>query len=302
MKENIRKYARLGLVHHMLHPDSIENPGAHVETLIALSERTDIETFDCCLPYDKNHRETLARALPPCGKEIVSSPHLSIIKGMSPSSTVSSEQGLVRVVYADQADAAAGVGASGFVCYSGRETPGADIASSRAAFADFSRWLCGRLAGGGITALLEPFDTDIDKKFVYGATADCAALIDSFRPEVTNFGINLDFAHIPLMHETFSQAVGAVRPHLKRVHLGNCVMRDKSSPWYGDMHPPIGIDGGEIDTPQLARQLALLLEAGYLDTASRGALVLEMRPFPGMTAEETVEDAFRRLDTAWGMV
>ena len=52
----IAHYARLGLVHHMLYPDCAEHPDQHVRTLKALAARPDIETFDCCLPYDAGAR------------------------------------------------------------------------------------------------------------------------------------------------------------------------------------------------------------------------------------------------------
>jgi sugar phosphate isomerase/epimerase len=157
-------------------------------------------------------------------------------------------------------------------------------------------WLCEQLGRHGISGLLEPFDMTIDKCFLYGPSQVCADFVAA-GPE--NLGIELDLAHVPLMGEGFAQAIRNSAPHLRRVHLGNCVLRDTSHPRYGDTHPPIGLPGGEIDTPELAEILTLLLEVGFLSNTERGDFVFEMTPWPGKSVEETVADTFSRLDQAW---
>jgi len=86
--------------------------------------------------------------------------------------------------------------------------------ADREAFTGFVRWLCAELKPHGITALLEPFDTTIDKKFLYGSTADCVALLDSLALETSNLGIELDLAHVPLMGESSEHAIRTVAPYL----------------------------------------------------------------------------------------
>ncbi len=302
MTGDIRTYARLGYVHHMLYPDSIEDPGYHEESLLRLIERKDMETFDCCLPFEAERRQRLVPAIQQCGKEVVACAHLSFMQKISPSSTVPSDRAITRILYADQIDVAGAMGATGFVFVSGRVFPEGRVNEARAVFADFCRWFCTRLKFHGITALLEPFDTTIDKKFLYGSTEDCIDLIRSLEPDIDNLGINLDFAHIPLMFENAAHAVSVTAPYIRRVHLGNCVLQDRDHPWYGDKHPPIGFPGGETDVPELAEHLRLLLEYGYLDREKRGALIIEMRPFPNMTVDETIEDALERLEKAWNSV
>ncbi|MFA5341555.1 MAG: hypothetical protein WC332_07245, partial [Clostridia bacterium] len=63
MNEDIRKFAKLGLVHHMLYPKSVYDSAYHADTLIEFSKRVDIDTFDCCVPYDKKERQKTIRAL-----------------------------------------------------------------------------------------------------------------------------------------------------------------------------------------------------------------------------------------------
>ncbi len=193
----------------------------------------------------------------------------------------------------------AAAGGNGLIITSGPPSPENATAAHHEAFADLCRWLCARCARHGITVLLEPFDTNIDKRFLYGSTDQCVKLIESLRPEVDNFAIELDMAHVPLMGETFSHAIKTVAHHLKRVHLGNCVLKDRNHPLYRDKHPPMGYDGGEIDTPELTEILRCLLEIGYLDKRRRGNLLLEMTPWPGRSAEESATDGIARVEEAW---
>jgi len=300
MKDDIREHARLGLVHHMLYPDCAEHPGEHVATLKALAARTDIETFDCCLPYEEEARTELIPALRSCGKtDITFATHFVPLRRLSFCDTSPVAQGQARLIVADMIACAAEIGATGFIFASGGPSPDLATPEHRVAFAKFARWLCEELKPHRITAMLEPFDTTVDKKFLYGSTADCMGLIESLAPEVDNLDIELDVAHVPLMDESFEQAIRTVAPHLRRVHLGNCVLNDKTHPLYGDTHPPIGLPGGEIDVLELTGILRLLLDTGFLNPEARGNLVIEMTPWPGKTVEETIEDSFSRLNAAW---
>jgi len=300
MTGEIRAYARLGLVHHMLYPSCMEDPDDHLRTLLTFAERDDIETFDCCLPYGSDRRRRLVPAIRDSGKEdITFATHLFPLRKLAPTTPAPHEQAQVRMIVSDMIEQAAAIGATGFIFASGGPAPSAATPADREAFTGFVRWLCAELKPHGITPLLEPFDTTIDKKFLYGSTTDCVALLDSLAPETSNLGIELDLAHVPLMGESFAQAIRTVAPHLGRVHLGNCVLRDPSHPRYGDTHPPIGYPGGEIGVRELAAILRLLLEVGFLTPDKRGNLIIEMTPWPGRSVEETIADAFERLAEAW---
>ena len=303
MKDDIRQYARLGLVHHMLYAESMEDPDLHVQTLEAFVHRDDVETFDCCLPYGDERRSRLIPIIRECGKEHVTfATHLFPLRKIGLSSPAPYEQAQIRMIIRDMIDQAVAIGATGLIFASGDPEPAKATPAHYETFADFCRWLCLELKSHGITAMLEPFDTTIDKKFLYGSSTECMALIESLQPEIDNFGIELDLAHVPLIGESFEHAIRTVAPALKRVHLGNCVLKDKSNPRYGNTHPPIGFDGGEIDVPEVAQILRCLLDIGFLSKEQRGDLLIEMTPWPGRTVEETIADAKDRLQQAWAMV
>jgi len=303
MSKEIREYARLGLVHHLLYPSCMEDPDDHVETLLAFVTRTDIQTFDCCLPYGDARRAKLLPAIRESGKQDVAfATHLFPMRKLLFAAPLAHEQAQARMIVRDMIDQAAAMGATGFIFPSGGPPRAESGPEHIAAFRDFCAWLCGELKPFGITAMLEPFDTAIDKKFLYGPTKACVNLIESLAPEVDNLAIELDVAHLPLMGESFEHAIRTCAPHLARVHLGNCVLQDPTHPRYGDTHPPIGFPGGEVDTPELVGILRLLLDVGFLNERGRKGLLMEMTPWPGKSVEETVQDAWARLAQAWRQV
>ena len=303
MKEDIRAFAKLGLVHHLLYPRCTLDARYHADTLKQFVQRRDIEAFDCCVPYDDALRKELIPVIKNCGKDVSYSLHLFPARKIPLSSLDIQEQAITRLVMKDQIKVAAEAGATGFVFVSGADVPD-NRPAAQEAFLNFCRWFCRELAPHGMTALLEPFDRTIDKKFLYGPTVDCVRLIETLHEEgITNIGIELDYAHLPMMYEDFEEATMICGKYIKRVHLGNCVFKkNPNSPLYGDLHPPIGIEDGEIDVPELVTILRSLLKIGYLDPENRKPLIMEMTPFPGKDQEYTIGETLRRLNEAWSQV
>ena len=301
--KNIEKYAKLGLVHHLLYPKCTSDRAHHVVTLSDFVKRDDIEALDCCIPYGEAHRTSgIIEKVRNCGKDVAYALHLFPARKISLSSLDIQEREITKLILKDQIDMAAAIGATGFVFVSGADVP-ENRPAARDAFKAFCRWFCRELKKHNIDALLEPFDRTIDKKFLYGPIDDCVELMKDLHSEgITNIGIELDMAHLPLMFEDFESSIERCAPYLKRIHLGNCVLQDKNHPLYGDQHPPMGLPGGEIDTPELVRILRKLYEVGYLDENDRKPLIMEMQPFPGETVEYTVAETYKRLHAAWEQV
>jgi sugar phosphate isomerase/epimerase len=303
IRSDLARFARIGLVHHMLYAKCVEDPDYHVRTLEAFVQRADIETFDCCLPYGPARQEHLAAAIRASGKEhVVFATHLFPLRKLSFATTSPSEQAQARILAADLVRQAASIGATGFIFASGGPPFAEAEAAHHRAFFEFCRWLCAELAPHGIEALLEPFDFNFDKKFIYGPLDRNLELVSRLRREFPNIGIELDVAHLPLMREDLRSSIHRAAPFLRRVHLGNCVMRDRTDPFYGDKHPPIGYPGGEIDVPELVQVLGALREVGYLNPEDRGDLLVELNPFPGLSEDASVADNLARLERAWSEV
>jgi sugar phosphate isomerase/epimerase len=252
-----------------------------VRTLLEFLKRDDIETFDCCLPYGDEHRAKLIPAIKNCGKTVCFAIHYYPLRNLPLAAKTPANFAQTWMIIDDMIKQAAAIGAEGFIFGAG--TPSFYDANEEdfAAFDRFCDLLCEKLKKHNITAMLEPFDMDIDKKFLYGPIDECVRLAERMLKKHDNFGFELDMAHLPLMREDFASAIKRAGPYIKRVHLGNCVMKDKSNPRWGDTHPPIGFEGGEIDVPELKIILRALLDCGFLSKEKRGNLLVEMTPFPG---------------------
>lgn len=297
MNGHIRDYAELGLVHHLLYNAQPDNPDAHAETLRKFIRRNDIDTLDCCLPLTGDQSD-LAEAVHNCGKSICFAIHFYPLRTL-PLAAKTPEEKTERDRLLDplirQAES---IRARGFIFGAG--TPSFNNAGPEdfAAFDDFLDQLCPKLAEIGADALLEPFDYDVDKCFLYGPVDSCVSLAERTLKKHANFGFELDMAHLPLMHEDFVTSIRRLAPYLKRIHLGNCVEKPGCDR-YGDTHPPMDFPNGSIGEAELTVILKTLLEVGFLVPGGKSGLVLEMTPYPGVSPEETVERSFALLERAW---
>ena len=304
MRDDIREYAKLGYSHFMLYPTCVVGEDVLSDTLEPFLRRTDIEAVDFYLPYNRAARAALLPALRACPMHKSYAVLGMMLDKLSLGSLADNEQAIGRMLLADQIDAAMASGAATLAFSSGLDVGEPDRQAGKAKFAQLCVWLCGELKQRGMTALLEPFDRDVDRKYLLGPTAECVEFIESLAPTVDNLKIQLDLAHVALMGENFGESIHAAADagHLAHVHLGNCVKQDQSDPFFGDRHPPVGYPGGEIDVPELAGILGHLLEVGYLSRQRRGVLVIETQPAPGMTVEQTIDHQTALLESAWRRV
>jgi len=109
-------------------------------------------------------------------------------------------------------------------------------------------------------------------------------------------------SHLPLQHETSEQALRIAKDHLVHAHMGNCVMRDKTHPAYGDNHPRFGVPGGENDVPQVVEYIRTLLAIGYLNEKNPAILSFEVKPMADESSEIVIANAKRTLREAWELV
>jgi len=86
-------------------------------------------------------------------------------------------------------------------------------------------------------------------------------------------------------------------------HIGNCVMKDRRHPLYGDLQPRFGIPEGELDTADVRNYFKLLLDKKLLSPENRPVLSVEVRP---LLAEEYSEiiiaNAKRVIKEAWATI
>jgi sugar phosphate isomerase/epimerase len=156
-----------------------------------------------------------------------------------------------------------------------------------------------------LAVALETFDRDIDKKCLIGPTSEAAAVAEKVKAEFSNFGLLIDLSHQPLLGEPLHEMVIQSVDHLILVHIGNCVLNDKSHPAYGDKHPRFGIPGGENGVEQVQKFLEALFYSGYFKKSvptRKPVISFEVKPMEGETSELVIANAKRTLREAWSAV
>jgi sugar phosphate isomerase/epimerase len=171
---------------------------------------------------------------------------------------------------------------------------------ARELLADSLTQICGYAQSkGDLNIALEIFDRDIDKKCLIGPTAEAVQVAKEVRRRYPNFGLMVDLSHLPLLKESADLALKTARDYLAHIHMGNCILKDKTHPAYGDKHPPFGLAAGENDVEQVRLFLKALMEIGYIGEGKQNVVAFEVKPLNGQSPEVVVASTKRTLMEAW---
>ncbi len=275
----------LGINHMFLYPPSITDVDAHTATLRELASNETMDALDCWVwaPHAKEELSILKN----CGK------HINYNIGdrygdvpVFPATKDAAERRYAMDTLRRETEFAVECNAKKIIFGSGKDVP-EDRKEAQKRFAEFVMdWM--QYIPKDVILTLEPTDRDVDKYFLYGDLQETCDCVQTIRDAgFSNMGILLDMGHIPIMHETLESAVQTSAAYLDHIHLGNCVIKNPDSPFYGDKHPRWGETDGEYDETDGARMLALLKKAGYLSRGGAQTISFEMRTLEGMTEAQT---------------
>ena len=152
---------------------------------------------------------------------------------------------------------------------------------------------------GDLGIMMEIFDREYDKKCLIGPTGEAVQVAREVKRHYPNFGLMIDLSHLPLLKETSDYAVKTAADYLMHIHIGNCVLKDKSHPAYGDKHPPFGLAIGENDVEEVRLFLKALMDIGYIGEGKQNVVAFEVKPLPGQSPDVVVANAKRTLMEAW---
>ncbi|CRK83060.1 hypothetical protein BN000_03017 [Neobacillus massiliamazoniensis] len=93
-----------------------------------------------------------------------------------------------------------------------------------------------------------------------------------------SFGLMLDLSHLPMQRENCKDALTIARDYINHAHIGNCYIKNKHDPAYGDQHLRFGYPGSENDVDELSEYLRVLLEIGYIGEGSKNIVAFEVKP------------------------
>ena len=279
---------KLGVNHMFLYPDSITNEKVHTETLKEIIKTDLVDALDVWVWRGKETSREEISILRDCGKHI--NYNIGDRFGESPvfpSSKDEKDKTYAYDIFMREFEYALECGAKKIVFGSGPD----DVSDHEGAlerFFEFAVKLNSQLPKDVIMCL-EPTDWDIDKHFLCGPLSESVSLAKNMRKEGReNFGLLLDMCHIPIMHETMESAVEKCKDVLTHIHLGNAVIRNKNNPFYGDKHIPWSYPDSEYTEKEGVTFIKMLSEIGYL-CWDKATVSFEMRPYDGMSADETLK-------------
>ena len=284
----------LGINHMFLDVRSMVYGEVHTETLRKIAANPDMDALDCWVWAA--HKQEEFEILRNCGKQI--NYNIGDRPGdtpIFPATADAKERAYALDILRRETEFAVESGAKKIIFGSGRDVP-ENRMDAQKRFVEFVLdW--SQFIPKDIWLILEPTDRDVDKHFLYGDLTESVECVRSIRQSgMEKMGILLDMSHVPIMHETLESAVQKVGSYIEHIHLGNAVIRNVSSPYYGDKHPCWGEVDSEYDEKDGARFQQLLKEAGYLTRGYDQTISFEMRPLTGMSVEETVSYLRRWFD------
>ncbi len=153
-----------------------------------------------------------------------------------------------------------------------------------------------------MTLSIENFYILRKEPFLIGPTREAAQIIRDLRRDYPHIGLTFDTSHILQLKEDLSSTYRAVQDVIAHVHLSNCLLKDPSSPFYGDKHPPYGLSGSEIGVSELADFFQLLKDCGHfsrLFPTGKPVLSLEVITPAGQTPETALKEAKNSFIKAW---
>ena len=303
MKGKPQNYMYLGIVHGNIFPQAQKDSRAYYNTLERLAEDPYFTAVEVGFPPDGNHRKT---------KKILASFQGAVAYGAQgvtlnerydladPDDKVKKEA--VKKV-CEEMDKAHLLGIKRVEITSGKEVKEPEREERKGRLITSLGEIC-RYAGDKerkTEVLLETFDFNVEKKRMLGPSREAAKVADEVSQDFSNFGILLDLSHIPLLGENIESSVKLINVHLKRIHIGNCIIKNTEHPLYGDQHPSLGMQGGEIGAEEVRRFLVACFECGYLGEGKKAFASFEVRPSLGESSEKVIEKAKSILQEAWRM-
>jgi sugar phosphate isomerase/epimerase len=300
----IRDYFKFGISVALLYPEAFQSPQRHLAAFSKTAHFEEYETLETFLPADESVRKTEIAIMKDEGKAI--NYNLPVDFQLDGIYNPGSQNPQYRKNALDSAkkhvDYAAEAGSRLVALTSGLDRPAERSEVLRYCF-EYMDALSEHAQQYGITLTLEPAEREVFKNLVLGPTSETVAFISALQKAGrTNVKILLDTAHIPLMKEDQIDAIKiSLEAGIGHVHLGNAVIRNRNSKYYGHIHPPIGIHDGEYDVDDVSDFLYHLLECGYISrTPGRelSTISLEMVPYPGVSPETSARVAYEKIRSA----
>ena len=300
LNESIYKYMKIGLIFGMAFPGTVKDVGTIAENMKKVITDDYFNAIEISHVEDEKTRQSV--------NEMLNTSHMAVTYGAQPTLlgaglniNDTDEEGRQKALALLKTgiDEAYEMGAEAFTFLSGKY----DVNKKEEAYnllVGSAKELClYAKSKGNIHVILEAFDDVVDKKSLIGPSRLAKKIADEIYKEYDNFGLTVDMGHIPLIKETFEEAILPVKKYLMHVHIGNCVKKGSSFLGYGDTHPRFGFPNGENDVDQLVSFLKVLKNIGFLNKKKPAIVNFEVKPSVGEDPEIIIANSKRTLNMAW---
>lgn len=154
-----------------------------------------------------------------------------------------------------------------------------------------------RASGGKLVVTVEQMDRSFHHRQLLGPIRETVAALEAVRAGCDNIGLTLDTAHSPQLQEDPVEALTLARDIVYQVHLGNAVVDDPDNRFYGDRHPPFGVEGGVYGEQELGQFLSAARDRRLLSRNT--VMALEVSTPGGHDPYAVLADARAVLFSAW---
>ncbi|MHB8909686.1 MAG: TIM barrel protein [Syntrophales bacterium] len=309
MVESWYRYMNVGTLHFMSFPEVGKGEGPVTETLEKILQDDFFTAVEITHIKDDNVRERVKNMLET--SHVVSSyvTHPTLLSNkLDINSPIEAERKKAVAAVKKGIEEAAYLGAAGVSTLSGPH-PGKELeAEGVQRLLESLEELCDYSRKYALPLELETFDFDVDKRCLIGKSDLAATVAQKIRTTYPDFGLILDLSHIPLQYEPAKTAVRNCARYTTHLHIGNCVLKEKTHPAYGDQHPRFGVKGGENDVDQLREFFKALFEEGFLkaDPAARAGekplVSFEVKPMAGENPGLVLANSKRVFRQAWALL
>jgi sugar phosphate isomerase/epimerase len=303
MRQSLHDFMKVGIVQFMAYP-LVETKEEYLQSISSIIEDDFFSAIEIKSAPDNESGQQARQLFESAGMTVGYSAHPFLIRNQADLNSINIEERLRALDFMKMAiDEAYEMGAKNMALMSGKD-PGPELREEAVGhlISSLQEMCIYAKSKGDLEILLEPFDHQTDFKCLIGPSQLAVRVAQEVRKTDPTFGLMTDLSHLPMLNESPAKALHTTRDFLKHVHMGNCVMRDRNHPLYGDKHPRFGYNGSEIDVPELAEFLRSLLDIGYLEEGKERIVAFEIKPVPGESSTAIIAQAKRTLRAAWQRV
>ncbi|MCP5514913.1 MAG: TIM barrel protein [Spirochaetales bacterium] len=299
---DIYRYMDLGIVHFKAFPEIVDGGGAIIDSLKKLIEDDFWTAVEIGWIKDDKKRSEVRKLLEVSAMKVCYACQPRVLsQKLNLNSFDKAERRKAIEGVKKGIDEAYHIGATSIRVLSGKDPGDEKREEAKKIFVDSLSELCEYNRDFGDAMLyMKIFDRDIDKKALIGHFSDAADVAEAVYSKYKNFGVLADLSHFPLLREKPEEAIPLVEKFPMHFHLGNCIMRDRKHPLYGDLQPRFGIPGGETDVKEVADFFRLLLKRKLVSPEKRPVVSVEVRPLlMEEYSEAIIAQAKRVIKLAW---